>query len=48
MDEIDLPPPPQKKRQKVYDQTGNVDDIAYIRNIVGLFVKRKSMQIPYV
>lgn len=42
MDEIDLP----KKRQKVYNQTGNVDDIAYIRNKVSFVVKRKSIHIP--
>lgn len=43
MDEIDLQ---KKKRQKVYNQTGNVDDIAYIRNKVSFFVKRKSIHIP--
>lgn len=36
MDEIDLP---KKKRQKVYNQTGTVDDIAYIRNKVRFLLK---------
>lgn len=37
MDEIDLPK--KKKRQKVYNQTGTVDDIAYIRNKVSFLLK---------